>query len=245
MTLVLVVLANTQSTRTTGILGVVALVLAVIGTGRPPLVSDRWWRFLCWMAAAEVGLFAWNPTAILHIALAVATPIVLALLFSVEARRELVDHWALAGGTHWLVSRLQGRAARRPHPSDPGPRIETDGIRSRVRFRSRQFAAALAKVSDELTRNKKALVTTAGRAEYWPPLEDALVWDRYAQATPEIRTSDYVPVPVREAVEDASDEVKRTRWSDLEPMTGPSETVTASRPRSSPASRGGSSSTNA
>lgn len=77
-----------QSARTTGVLSLVALILVLVGMGRPPLVSERVWRWICWSAAAEVGLFAWQPSAWLHVLLGLLAPPLLAWGFWLEAKRE-------------------------------------------------------------------------------------------------------------------------------------------------------------
>lgn len=79
---------SNATASSTGVLGAVAFVLVLLGMARPPLIGDRLWRFLCWVAAGEIGLFAWSPRPLIWVPLALGVPVLLALAFVLEAHRE-------------------------------------------------------------------------------------------------------------------------------------------------------------
>jgi hypothetical protein len=82
------VLSSSTQDNHDALLGIAAVVCVVVGMGRPPLIPDRIWRFLCWSAAIELGLWIWDPPNRAHWLLGICSPFVLGALFIVEARWE-------------------------------------------------------------------------------------------------------------------------------------------------------------
>lgn len=86
--------SDSISPHTASVLLVVAtVVLVAVGMARPPLVSDRIWRFLCWSGATFVGLWAaarmgWLGHGSAWAGFAVLVSVILALLFLLEHERE-------------------------------------------------------------------------------------------------------------------------------------------------------------